>query len=209
MSNKRPNTVPELIEFYYQVFKPLYAHMQVINKPPLEMFFELNAVFDHLSRYWHYGESEEQAVYHAAAHLKRACFDAFKIVYRETWKHYKELRRIDTSIIDNGKFDSELIHTFQKIRLQAIEARKTEGNSRDEAIWYKAFDIWYEVYGNCVAFDREFYFSENVEWARKKQTKSNWFRRTEGFVLGLIVSFIYNPLKTFFVWFLKTLFGSQ
>jgi hypothetical protein len=114
MANKKPRTIKELFEFYYEDFKPLYSHIQCLNEPPTELFFEVNAAFDHLSRYWHYGQSEEEVVNAAAAHLKRACFDAFKIIVRETVDHYDELRRTDTSIVDNGAFDRGMRKTYQR-----------------------------------------------------------------------------------------------
>lgn len=83
MAVKRPTNLEELFAFYYEDFKPLYCQLQSLNTPPLEMFFEINAAFDHLSRHWYYKLSESEAVSATCAHLKRGCFDAFKIIVRQ------------------------------------------------------------------------------------------------------------------------------
>ncbi|HRU04589.1 MAG TPA: hypothetical protein P5137_02300 [Candidatus Brocadiia bacterium] len=194
MANGRPKTVKELFDFYYIKFKPLYCHLQSINEPPIEIFFELNAAFDHLSRHWQYGQTEDEAVGAACAHLKRGCFDAFKIVVRQAMDHFTELRSVDTSIIDNGDFDRGMLQLVGRIQAGATKARQAEGDSRDETSWHTAFDLWEPVYQDCVAFERNYYLNDKVEWARKKQTRESrraaWFRRVEGAVLGVVTSLL-------------------
>ncbi len=198
MATKKPETVRELFEFYYSDVKPLYAHIQSINEPPSEMFFEVNAAFDHLSRHWHYDQEESEAVSAAAAHLKRACFDAFKIIVRETVDHYNELKAVDTSIIDNGQFDAGMRKAIAKIRKGAIAARQAEGDSRDAARWHRAYELWEPVYVDCADFESNYFLNENVEWARKKQVRKTWRYRLEGFLLsvaaGLLVWLLTRQL---------------
>lgn len=201
MASKKPKTIPELFDFYYEDFKPLYSHLQILNEPPLEMLFEINAAFDHLSRHWKYKQNEEEAVNTACAHLKRACFDAFKIVVRETCDHYNELRKTNTSIIDNGDFDKEMRMLHHKIGLGAITARQSEGDSRDETKWHEAYELWETVYADCVRFDKEFYLNEKVEWARRKQSYRRWVNRLEGVFLGIVAGII--------VWWLTTLIVAE
>ena len=129
--SEKPRTLQEFFDFYYSDFKPLYGHLQNLNEPPVEMFFEVNAALDHLSRHWQYGASEEDAVSLASAHLKRGCFDAFKIVLRETRDQYDKLLGIDTSIIDNGDFEKRMHQTMAAIATEARAARLAEGDSRD------------------------------------------------------------------------------
>jgi hypothetical protein len=194
MANNAPRNLQELFDFYYQHFKPLYNHLAALNTPPTEMFFELNAAWDHLSRRWKYGEEEAKAVDAACRHLKRGCFDAFKIVARNTRDHYIELQKIDASLIDNGEFEKRMISLMAKIESGAITARMAEGDSRDENNWHHVFDLWEQVYGHCIEFDEEFHRSSKVEWARKKQgqrlRKEIWRNRVEGLVIGIIASLV-------------------
>ena len=186
--NKRPSTFSELFEFYYEEYKPLYNHAQALNQLVVEALFEVSAAFDHMSRHWKKGESEQACVERAASHLKRGCLDAFKLVLKESRDHYDELRRIDTSIIDNGEFDRKLIALFAEIKAGAIEARNSEGDTRNDAGWAIAFDLWKPVYVNCVRLEMEFYLNKNVEWAKRKQERLMWRRRFEGFLIGVLAS---------------------
>ncbi len=197
MASKKPKSFPELFEFYYEDFKPLYGHVQSLNELPLGMLFEVNAAFDHLSRHWHYKQDEEEVVNSVSAHLKRGCFDVFKIVVRDTIDHYNELRRINTSIINNGDFDREMRQLVAEIRSGAITARQAEGDSRDKITWHKAYELWEPVYINCARFDKEYYLSEKVEWARRKQRWRIWRHRIEGVILGVLAGLI--------VWWLTSL----
>ncbi len=190
MANKKPRTIQELFQFYYQDVKPLYGHLQSLNEPPEEMFFEINAAFDHLSRHWYYKDSEATVVNSAAAHLKRACFDAFKILVRETVDHYDEVRRIDTSIIDNGDFDRDMRKLIADIRAASITARQAEGDSRDEDAWHKAYELWEPVYVKCAQFDKHYYLNPKVEWARKKGRWKTWRYRLEGVAISIVAGLI-------------------
>ena len=203
MANKKPKTIKQLFEFYYEDFKPLYSHLQSLNEPPQELFFEVNAAFDHLSRHWQFGLPEEEAVNSAAAHIKRGCFDAFKIVVRETVDHHNEIRRIDTSIIDNGEFDRGMRQLISKIQTGAIAARQAEGDSRDVNAWHRAYELWEPVYADCAQFDRNYYLNGKIEWARRKQSWKSWRLRGEGVIISVLAGLI--------VWAISTLlsFGSS
>jgi hypothetical protein len=199
--NEKPKTVAELFAFYYSTFKPIYSHVQALNQPPVEMFFEISAALDHLSRYWYYGEQEEGVVDRAASHLKRGCFDAFKIILRETRDHYDALRRLDTSIIDNGRFDQEMIRLFARIKCNSIDARMAEGDSRNSRQWHQAFDKWKQVYVDCVRFEREFFLAPTVDWARTKQVRGRWRLRFEGVAISFVAAVIF--------WLLFTVIGGS
>lgn len=192
MERKKPKNLLEFFEFYYEDFKPLYNRLQIRGKPPLEMLFEINAAFDHISRYWHYQDSEASAVDFACRHLKRGSFDAFKILLLETMDEYRELLNIDTSIIDNGEFDGSLKKLIANIESLALQAKMKEGDNRNENNWNEAYDLWSDVYLKCLEFDEKFYRNEKVKWARKKQfkleTKLKWRLRIEGFMVGILAS---------------------
>jgi hypothetical protein len=190
----KPASLKELFEFYYQEFKPIYSELAAGNSPPAEMIYEVNAAFDHLSRKWQYAEPEAETVRCVSGHLKRGCFDAFKIILKQTSDSHDKLLKIDTSIIDNGRFDQGMNALWSEIRTFAIEARNREGDSRDEAAWHEAFDRWKEVYVRCKRFDREFFLNEHVGWARKKEGRRIWRLRFEGFLIGVLGSIVASVI---------------
>lgn len=191
MTAKRPDTIPELFEFYYKDFKPLYCFIQSRNELPVELLFEINAAFDHLSRKWHYSQNEQDVVHAASAHLKRGCFDVFKIAVRETVDRYNQLcKNIDTSIIDNGDFDKKMHLLIANIRNTSVEARKKEGDSRDPVQWNEAYELWKPVFENCIEFEKNYYLNPKIEWAKHKQRWKNWRIRVEGFIVGVLASLI-------------------
>jgi hypothetical protein len=188
VGNEKPKTVAELFEFYYARFKPIYCHVESLNQPPVEMFFEVNAAFDHLSRYWHYHEDEAAVVATACAHLKRGCFDAFKIFVKEARDQYDALRNVDTSIIDCGEYERQMLRLFAEIKCGAALARAAEGDTRDPDTWHTAFELWEPVYQNCVRFEKEFFLNPKVEWARRKTAWRPWRNRLEGLIVGILGS---------------------
>ena len=203
MLSSKPKTVKELFEFYYERFKPIYSHVEALTQPPTEMFFEVNAAFDHLSRLSYYGETEESVVGAACAHLKRGCFDAFKIFVNQVSDHYAELKRVDTSIIDNGEFDRSMLRLVAVIRDGTAAARMAEGDSRTPEKWHDAFNLWEPVYANCLGFEKQYYLNPKVEWARRKALRKTvrnvLFGAIGGIIIGvvgsLLAAFLYPPIE--------------
>lgn len=195
--SERPENLKELFDFYYERFKPIYAHVESLNQPPTEMFFEINAAFDHLSRIWKYDQSEEEAIKKVASHLKRGTFDAFKIILRETRSHYDELRDVDLSIVDNGHFQQDMIHKWNTIRELAVRARQMEGDTREEHRWNEPFDLWEKTYTHCVQFDDKFYRCDKVDWAKTKNWQKTWWQRFEGFLIGVLAGLVVSVLLSF------------
>jgi len=198
-----PQTFEELFKFYIDYVKPLHSGIQVRNALPYEVLFELNAVLDHISRKWTYGEPDEQVIAKAYSHLKRCCLDIFKLQVKETSKQYIELRRIDTSFLDNGEFDNRLMRLYNEIKDSAREARRSEGDKRfdtDEQV--RAFDLWQPVFEMCVTFERDFYNHPKLDWAKKRSS----ILTVKTFVLAIIASMIAGFLtKDFFVWLYRWL----
>ncbi|MDD4889160.1 MAG: hypothetical protein PHU85_04465 [Phycisphaerae bacterium] len=194
-----PADFKTLFDFYYSTFKLLYSEVQTSNEMPVEVLFEINAAFDHISRHWSYGEQEQVVAEKALSHLKRGCFDAFKLKVKQIRDEYDELKRIDTSIIDNGDFDRGMIVLFDEIRREATEARRVEGDTRPDTP-APAFDLWIRVYEKCIRFHEEFYLHKSVEWARKKHARSRWFERIDrlwvgicaGLVAGQIIPWVFR-----------------
>ncbi|MBN2529125.1 MAG: hypothetical protein JXR76_22235 [Deltaproteobacteria bacterium] len=162
---------------------------------PQELLFEINAAFDHLSRYWQYDEPEEKVVHKACAHIKRACFDAYKLILKSTVDDYENLKEIDTSIKDNGEFDKRLIQLSSKLEKKATKARELEGNNAED--WHKAFEPWKEVYNLCQELKYNFVENENVPWARRKNKLYTRKNLAVAFVLGIITSLIASLIFFF------------
>jgi len=172
---KEPRTIAELFAFYHDYVKVLYSAVQTENALPQEVLFELNAAFDHLSRHWTYGETEADVVRKCYGHLKRSCLDIFKISVREARTQFDELRKIDTSTVDNGEFDKNLLCLFAEIRKGATSARSIEGNGNaDPNGPIKAFDAWQPVYANCLRLEADFYHHQALDWAKRRWWLKYW-----------------------------------
>jgi hypothetical protein len=189
----KPSTLTDLFKFYHDYVKLLYSSVQVENHLPFEVLFELNAALDHLSRHWVCAEKESQVVEKAYSHLKRSCLDIFKIKLKQTVDQYNELKKCDTSIIDNGKFELSMHTLIYNIKQEAIHARQQEGNSgNDDEDSIKAFDLWEPVFNKCVTFEKTYYLNENLDWAStksKQYTKNQLIFSVLGsFVAGLFIS---------------------
>ena len=181
----KPRTFRELFEFYYERVKPLYNAIQLTNTLPTETLFEINAAFDHLSRAWRFGETEEAVVDRAAAHLKRSVLDIFKILVRNSVTQYQELTKTDISVIDNGKFERELRNLHQEIKRLAKNARKNEGDPQQDP-----FELWLSVFEPCVQLEREFYESDKWLWAKQRDRAGFWRQQWQGVVVGVLSSLL-------------------
>jgi hypothetical protein len=160
-----------------------------------------NAALDHISRHWAYRETEAAVVDKAYAHLKRTCLDIFKLKVNDANDQFVELRSIETSILDNGEFDRNLIALHHKIKIEATEARRLEGESRnDDEATIKAFSLWQPVYEDCIKLEKDFYNHPKLQWCKKKtimvKRKDFWFSILSAFFVGLI-----TPTD----WFQKTI----
>lgn len=202
-----PTDIKGLVAFYYESVKPLYSEVQISNKIPVEMLFEVNAAFDHLTRFWQYGETETEVVKKAYSHLKRACLDAFKLKVKEVRDEYDELLSVDIGIIDNGEFEKGAIALFGEIRDGAVAARKAEGDTRLDSSRVYAFDLWVPVYEKCIAFQTGYFRSSKVDWARKHTRKVRWRDRWErvviGFLTGVVTTLIMRDLIPWIVALLR------
>ena len=165
-----PESIPDLMTFYHQYVKLVYSLVQSDGVLPQEMLFEVNAAFDHLSRHWTHAEAEEVVVQKAYGHLKRCCLDGFKIRFRDCSDHRRELRRLDTTGLDNGSFTPRMHRAWAALRKQAAEARQMEGRPDLEGR-ILAFDGWEEVVAACEVFDETFYEHERLSWVRRR---SGW-----------------------------------
>ena len=188
-SGGAPKTLAELFDFYHNYVKILYADICTQNTLPDETLFELNAALDHISRHWAYGETEEAVVKKAYSHLKRSCLDVFKIRVQDARREFDELRKIDTSVLDNGEFDRNLIVLFSKIRSDATEARSREG-MLDENEEIPAFDLWGNVHANCTKLHTEFYLHKSIPWAKRRDFAKSFTANLVSFIIGVASSYL-------------------
>ena len=197
-STRKPTTLHEVVGFYYEIVKPLYAHASTINALPQETLFELNAAFDHFTRHWFYSEPECDVVPKVYSHLKRSCLDVFKLHVKRATDQMAELRAVETSVIDNGDFDRGLIELYSRIRDRALEARVAEGKPlKPGAEPDHVFSLWAPVYDDCVALDKDYYRREAVNWAKKRQGRSVWRERIiTGVFIGFAVGVISGVAST-------------
>lgn len=182
----KPTTMAELVEFYYDKFKPIYDHAQLLNAPAIQLLLEVHAAFDHLTRHWKHGQDEAKAVDRAARHLKRGTFDAFKLIIKETRDQYDELMRSNIGVIDNGEFEKQLIQLWAEIREGAFVAQNTEGDSGTPEKWDRAFELWEDVHPKCVELRDKFFRSTKVQWAKTRQARLTWRERAIAFVVGFV-----------------------
>ena len=90
----QPSDMAGLRQLYFAEFVPLFDYLSSkLENLPSELHFEVTAAFDHIMRA---GVEVNGVTYEAeniaksAGHLKRATFDAFKLLYKYTtrplWK---------------------------------------------------------------------------------------------------------------------------
>ena len=190
----KPKTFPELFTFYNDYVRLLYGAIQAQNALPQETLFEINAAFDHISRHWTHGHSEAEEVEQAFRHLKRSCLDIFKLIVKYTVDKYNDLCRIDTSIINNGTFDQQMHQLVAVIKAKSVVARQADSESHDDI--KESFALWVEVYKMCEQFNRDFFLSPHIQWARKK----NRIFRTKEFLLSVAASFVAGLLCSKPLW---------
>ena len=182
-----PKNFAEFFQFYHDYIKSLYSAVQVQNALPSEVLFELNAALDHIARHWTYQEEEARVVGKAYSHCKRACLDIFKIKLRETRKQYDELLTIDTSVIDNGDFDSSLRQLWHDIKTEATEARRLEGRAATDDDTIPLFEPWEKVFVKCERLGSEYYLHPKIEWAKKRAQKRSIYQRLNNWIVGFIL----------------------
>jgi hypothetical protein len=167
MTRKAPASLAELFAFYNAYVKLLHSLQQTENVLSQETLFELNAALDHLARHWVYGEPEGEVVVRTYGHLKRSCLDVFKTEYKRVVDQYNELNRVDTSLIDAGRYDSRLHQVMSELKAKATDARRRE-NLPDSEDAVPCFEEWEKVLAGCERFRKEFFLNPDVERARKK-----------------------------------------
>jgi hypothetical protein len=137
--------------------------------------------------------------------------DIFKLKVKDANDQFSELRSIDTSLLDNGDFDRDLIALHYKIKMGATEARKHEGDCRNDSDYgIKAFELWEPIFKDCVELESRFYNHPKLPWAKRKvaiyKRKELWISSAVAFVIGLITPtewFQHLVVTWFHKWFIR------
>jgi hypothetical protein len=181
-------TEKDVYLFYNDKVKILYSEIEARNNVlPIELLFEIHAAFDHLKRIHVDGEPETDCAEKAYSHLKRGLLDTFKLKLKYHNNDYTKLLKSKTDLrfIDNGKFLPSLLEKRKIIIGLAKEARLFEGKSDDNA-----FEKWYEVSGLIDQFEKEFFDSTKLQWAKK----INFFHDSRAFIVGIITGIIGSAI---------------
>ncbi len=185
-------TETEVYEFYNDRVKVAYSEIEAKNNAlPIELLFEIHSAFDHLKRY-HLGEdSEDEAAGKAFSHLKRGVLDAYKLKlkyfnedYNRVFKKNSELR-----LIDSGKFLPSALRAKSKI----IELAKTARLNESAKDVDQAFEYWYQTSGEIDEFEKVYFDSEKLGWAKKQ----GYFQFGVNFVMGVITGIIASIIVAF------------
>jgi len=164
------------------------------------MHFEINAAFDHLSTRWNLPEDDEKKVVTAVCgHLKRSCYDAYKLILKQTREQYERLCDDSSiSLIDSGRFEANLHRLWSEIEKGANKARFAESMSRTTEQWGLAFDLWDYVFDKCVTLRDDLFSNGAIKWANQKAGRMKWKERmwTAGisFLVGLLAAWIASSI---------------
>ena len=145
--SRAPSDMKGLRKLYFSEFVVLYDYLcSKLNDLPSELHFEVTAAFDHIMRAGLEFDGkvyEEENIEKASGHLKRATFDAFKLLYKYTTRPlWKKLTRSRYEAVPGFVEEvNEKWHEANQVveRARSLE-RITHGDSPDQ--WSAAFDEW-------------------------------------------------------------------
>jgi len=182
-------TEKEVYLFYNEKVKILYSEIEARNNSlPVELLFEIHSAFDHLKRIHVDNEPEDQCAEKAFSHLKRGLLDAFKLKLMYHNKDYEKLLKLkaDLRLLDNGNFLPSLLNKRKTIIDLGKKARLFEGKSDIDS----AFEKWYEVSDLIDHFEKEFFDSSKIQWARR----ISFFHFSLSFFVGIIAGIIASAI---------------
>jgi len=182
-------TEKDVYQFYNEKVKILYSEIEARNNSlPVELLFEIHSAFDHLKRIHVDGEPESNCAEKAFSHLKRGLLDAFKLKLKYHNNDYKKILEIKTDLrlIDNGRFLPLLLEKRKAIIDIAKNARLFEGKKDTD----NAFEKWYEVSELIDQFEKEFFDSSKIQWAKK----TSFLHFSLTFIIGIITGVIGSAI---------------
>lgn len=165
----------KLRRFYIDTYRPLYDLFSVEGMIPQELHAEVAAAFDHLLRQElsDVGQLDESEATKITAHLKRATFDAFKMLFKDgIRRNYQMLHTKQYANVHDGKFLSEVQQAWNQATQIAQEARRLESQAGkiDSESWHKVFAQWSKILPLMQQF-KDWAASEEVARARLETWK--------------------------------------
>ena len=137
-------------DFYFKEFTPIYDYLNAkLKHIPSELHFEIAAAFDHIMRAEQLEDNENEAnenFNRAIGHLKRASFDAFKLLYKHPLRDlWVKLSSSKYSDVDNGEFIGKVNDLWYKASDVVTNARGMErhyGHKDNPEHWDAIFSEW-------------------------------------------------------------------
>lgn len=173
-------------DFYLTRYRPLYDHFVTNGEVPQELHAEVAAAFDHLFRIASGGDMSlnGKEASRVIAHIKRATFDAFKIMFkREIREQYDRLHTSKYADVDNGEFLVEVHNAWVDASTVAKEARclETAAGEIDSEGWHKAFDKWNEILPYAKKFS---------DWSSSPKVARAAAKHQRNKILGIVWSVV-------------------
>lgn len=196
-----PLDMDGLRELYFKEFCPLYNYLcSKLESLPSELHFEIAASFDHLMRAGlviNGTKYEAENIAKASGHLKRATFDAFKLLYKYTTRPlWKKLTRSRYESVPG--FVEDVNEKWIEANKAVEAARGLERTSRGDSPeqWSAAFDEWKKLRVITQELE-EMLVSDRAKLARRKYARS-W-------ILGFIATTLSGVVVTYLVRFIDAL----
>jgi len=159
VADRPVKTLADLRSFYTNEYRPLYDRFIIAGVVAQELHTEVACAADHLLFISSTpgGDISSADIERAAAHLKRATFDAFKLIFEnDIGRRYNLLMDEKYADVHDGKFRSEITDLMEKAKGIATVARLHETMSRNGDIerWGAAFDEWKKILPLADEFTR-------------------------------------------------------
>ena len=155
----KPKNFRDLRAFYKEEYRPLYDRFVVEGQVAQELHAEVAAAFDHLMRpdINSVNEVPDADFERVAGHLKRATFDAFKLILEDIRQKHNRLMDDRYSNVDNGEFHSAITKLWNDAKEISIRARRFENlsDATDLDSWNLAFDEWKKLLPIADYFNKE------------------------------------------------------
>jgi len=171
-----PHDMDGLRQLYFVEFCPLYDYLcSKLESIPSELHFEVSAAFDHLMRAgleFDGRKYEAENIAKASGHLKRATFDAFKLLYKYTTRPlWKKLTRSRYETVPG--FVEDVQQKWNEATTAVERARGLERISRGDSPdqWSEAFDEWKKLRGITQDLE-DMFVSDRAKLARRRYIRS-------------------------------------
>ena len=197
-----PHDLDGLRKLYFKEFCPLYNYLCAkLEKLPSELHFEVVAAFDHLMRAGIEIDGrkyESENIAKASGHLKRATFDAFKLLYKYTTRRlWKRLTRSRYELVPGfvEKVEAKWLEACKAVERARELERISHGDSPEQ--WSKAFNEWKKLRGITQDLE-DMLVSDPAKLAERRYWRS--------IAAGLVVAIISGIAVTYIVRFIDALF---